>query len=161
MEFMGSYNQQQQQQQQNQYPNRYPNQGFNRDYRQNGQNGQNENRPFYKKSQYQNNQGNQNGQNYQKGFFKGNRSGYKGNFNGKNNNFGSNQGNQGGFKPRNQEAPVKLDQRQIQQLEEMLKSIKHQQYTGHVNGQSTGLGNDGHQPLNSSVVLDIMEVSNQ
>jgi len=49
-----------------------------------------------------------------------------------------------------------LDQRQIQQLEDMVKSMKQQQFNSHTNGQS-GLGNDGHQPLNSSVVLDEMQ----
>jgi hypothetical protein len=41
-------------------------------------------------------------------------------------------------------------------LEETLKQMKQQQYNGHTNGQSTGLGNEGHQPLNNSVVLDSM-----
>jgi hypothetical protein len=88
-----------------------------------------------RRSQYrqQQPQQNQNGQN-------GRRSGYKGY-----------QGN--GFRP---QQPFRHDQRQIQQLEEMIKQMKQQQYTGHTNGQSNGLGNEGHQPLNNSVVLDSM-----
>lgn len=94
--------------------------------------GQNQGR----RSQYRPQQPQQNGQNGQNG----RRSGYKGN-----------QGN--GFRP---QQPYRYDQRQIQQLEEMLKQMKQQQYNGHTNGQSTGLGNEGHQPLNNSVVLDSM-----
>jgi hypothetical protein len=128
---------------------RYFNQGFNRQY---GQNRQYENRPNNyppKKSNYE-----------QKGNFNKGRSGYKGGNN--NNGYSPNgryqQGNYSGPRDQNQTNVPNIGQKQIQQLLEMLKSIKQQQYSDHtVNGQSTGLGNEGHQPLNSSVVLDVLD----
>ena len=65
-----------------------------------------------------------------------------------------------GFGQKSQEAAVRVDHRQIQYLEDMLKQMKNQKMSGHVpQGQGHGLGNDGQQPLNSTVVLDSMEGS--
>jgi hypothetical protein len=52
-----------------------------------------------------------------------------------------------------------IDQRHISQLEDMLKTMKQQKLAEHVpEGRNfNGLGNGGHQPLNSSVVIDAME----
>jgi len=87
-------------------------------------------------------------------FFKGNRSGYRGNFNNKpRSGFFQKNNNQG----TQEQSPQRIDQRQIKQLEELVKSMKQQQFVGHTNGPSTGLGNDGHQPLNATVVLDVVE----
>ena len=93
------------------------------------------------------------------------RSGYRRNYNNSNDYKPNRSGYNGG--PRYPEKTYggngpRYDQRQIQKLEEMLKEMKQQKFNGHVsNGQGTGLGNDGHQPLNSSVVLDAMDGSYQ
>ena len=93
------------------------------------------------------------------------RSGYRRNYNNSNDYKPNRSGYNGG--PRYPEKTyggngLRYDQRQIQKREEMLKEMKQQKFNGHVsNGQGTGLGNDGHQPLNSSVVLDAMDGSYQ
>jgi len=150
----GNYNQQQPGNYTNY--NRYPTPGFNRNYKprqfergndyqgrrsQYGNRDNNDRRAFTPgRSRYQNNYNNSNN-------YRPNRSNY-------------NQGNRNGFQRPQGDGQFKYDQKHIQQLEEMIKSMKQQKFSGHVqNGQGNGLGNDGHQPLNSAVVLDPMSAS--
>ena len=53
-----------------------------------------------------------------------------------------------------------MDHRQLQQLEEMVKSLQNQKLHAHSSGQG-GLGNDGHQPLTQAVVLNTLDATGQ
>jgi len=51
-----------------------------------------------------------------------------------------------------------MDHRQVQQLEDVVKTYHNQQLRAHSSGQQ-GLGNDGHQPLPPQVVMNTMDVT--
>ena len=86
----------------------------------------------------------------------GGRSGYRGN--GRQSQNGDRGPNNYGNEYRN--GPQVMGHKQIQQMEELLKVYNTQKLHAHASGQQ-GLGNDGHQPLTTAVVLNTMEASSQ
>ena len=133
--------------------------GYNRGYGPNRPDNRNYNGNFQGRPDFQGYQGNDqrpfnSGRPNFRGGPRSNKSGYRSGGPDRYPNQGNNQGSR-----RQDGGQQKMDQRHISQLEEMLKSMKQQKMTEHVpEGQNyNGLGNGGHQPLNSSVVIDAME----
>jgi hypothetical protein len=167
MEIFGQQNATYQQQQQ---PNNNVN-GYNPNY-----NRQTEGYRDYRQQRNGNYQGRRSQSGYRGNGFRPytpGRSGYKGGYN---NNYRPNRsnynrpqdgqrpynGNNNSQRPYNSNNGQRFDQKQIQKLEEMVKEMKQQKLNGHVpHHQAGGLGNEGHQPLNAAVVLDVLETTFQ